>query len=414
MTPKNFYKDVNAIIDAASSTTFSLTPEFVVFFICQVIDAVTDELRFLGKTPAHSPKAARAKVHKIFFDKHGDFCDDLEFFSDRDFLMQVFDEVRSILTVPDLRAKDAIIVDRLQHDEKFASDFLFCSPEQPDNIAPLRARFIRNLRKDFGYLMKPEDFSHILYSHLFSFGTWAPLQSYDYRSSFYSWLSTVASHCIVAYLEENGFIKISRARTPGNTRLVLKKMTPDYCHAVIEDMVNIGPMRDMLLAVYVDRLDQETIQKRFDMNKRMYKLTLRASEKTLKTALLNAEHPYDDVLVDKSPRKQMLHSDFLTLIGQTNAAYSEDSPLREVLGVTPDDAAFNDKIIEFLTDFVNKLGWSVDDKYVWSSRFIQKTKSREVAENLQGRDEHWVNNRYSKLQKVFLPAIRKWWASVER
>ena len=134
----------------------------------------------------------------------------------------------------------------------------------------------------------------------------------------------------------------------------------------------------------------------------------------MKTALLNTEHPYDDVLVDKSPRKQMLHSDFLTLIGQTNAAYSEDSPLREVLGVTPDDAAFNDKIIEFLTDFVNKLGWSAEDKYVWSSRFIQKTKSREIAENLPGRDEHWVNNRYSKLQKVFLPAIRKWWASIER
>ena len=179
-------------------------------------------------------------------------------------------------------------------------------------------------------------------------------------------------------------------------------------------MVNIGPMRDMLLAVYDDRLDQETIQKRFDMNTKMYKLTLSASEKTLKTALLNAEHPYDDVLVDKSPRKQMLHSDFLTLIGQTNAAYSEDSPLREVFGVTPDDAAFNDKIIEFLTDFVNKLGWSAEDKYVWSSRFIQKTRSRVVAENLQGRDEHWVNNRYSKLQKVFLPAIRKWWASIER
>lgn len=134
MSP-NFYNDVNAIIDAASSTKFSLTPEFVVFFIGQVIDAVTHEIRFMGKTPAHSPKAARAKVYKIFFDKHGDFSDDLEFFSDRDFLMQVFDEVSSILTVPDLRAKDAIIVDRLQHDEKFASDFLFCSPDQPDNIA---------------------------------------------------------------------------------------------------------------------------------------------------------------------------------------------------------------------------------------------------------------------------------------
>lgn len=413
MNPKNFFSDVNAIINAASSTTFSLTPEFVVFFIGQVIDAVIDEIRFMDKIPAHSPKAARAKVYKIFFDKHGDFSDDLEFFSDRDFLMQVFEEVSSILTVPDLRAKDAIIVDRLQHDEKFASDFLFCSPNH-DNIAPLRARIIRNLRKDFCYVMKPEDFSHLLYSHLFSFGTWAPLQSYDYRSSFYSWLSTVASRCMVSYLVDNGFITRSPRRTPGNTRLVLMKFSPAFCKLVIDEMVHIKLFHDMLVAIYVDRLSSKQIMEYFKMDARLYKKTRLGSENALKMQIINTDNPYTEVIADKSPRKQMLHSDFLTIIGLTNAAYSDDSPLREVLGVTPDDAAFNDKIIEFLTDFVNKLGWSAEDKYVWSSRFIQKTKSRVVAENLPGRDEHWVNNRYSKLQKVFLPAIRKWWASIER
>ena len=218
----------------------------------------------------------------------------------------------------------------------------------------------------------------------------------------------------MAYLEENGYIKISRARTPGNTRLVLKKMTPEYCHIVIDDMVKIGPMRDMLLAVYVDRLDQEAIQKRFGMDEEMYKLTLRASEKTLKTALLNTEHPYDDVLVDKGARKIMLSSDFLTIIGQTNAAYNEGSPLREVLGVTPDDAEFETKVIDFLYKFSNKLGWSDEDKYVWRSRYILKKRSREVAEKLSGRDEHWVNTRFNRLQKIFIPAIREWWANINR
>ena len=173
-------------------------------------------------------------------------------------------------------------------------------------------------------------------------------------------------------------------------------------------------MRDMLFAVYVDRIAQETIQERFGLAEEMYKLTLSASEKTLKTALLNTEHPYDDVLVDKGARKIMLSSDFLTIIGQTNAAYSEDSPLREVLGVTPDDAEFESKVIDFLYNFINNLDWSDEDKYVWHSRFIQKMRSREVAENLPGRDEHWVNTRFNRLQKVFLPAIRKWWANINR
>lgn len=218
----------------------------------------------------------------------------------------------------------------------------------------------------------------------------------------------------MAYLEENGYIKTSRARTPGNTRLVLKKKTPEYCHIVIDDMVKIGPMRDMLLAVYVERLDQEAIQQRFGMDEEMYKLTLRASEKTLKTALLNTVYPYDDVLVDKGARKIMLSSDFLTIIGQTNAAYSEDSPLREVLGVTPDDAEFETKVIDFLYNFTNNLDWSDEDKYVWQSRYIKNMKPEEVAENLPKRSRPWVDTRYSRLNRQFKEAIREWWTNINR
>jgi hypothetical protein len=218
----------------------------------------------------------------------------------------------------------------------------------------------------------------------------------------------------MAYLENNGYIKISRARTPGNTRLTLKKMTPEYCHMVIDDMVKIGPMRDMLLAVYVDRLDQKSIMERFNMDDEMYKLTLRASEKTLKTALLNTEHPYGDVLVDKGARKIMLSSDFLTIIGQTNAAYSDDSPLREVLGVTPDDAEFESKVIDFLYNFTNNLGWSEEDKFVWQNRYIKNIKPDELAESLPKRSRPWIDTRYSRLNRKFKKAIRKWWEDVNR
>ena len=65
-------------------------------------------------------------------------------------------------------------------------------------------------------------------------------------------------------------------------------------------------------------------------------------------------------------------------------------------------------------NFTDNFNWNDEDKYVWRSRFIKKTRSREVAENLSGRDEHWVNTRFNRLQKIFLPAIRKWWANINR
>ena len=168
-------------------------------------------------------------------------------------------------------------------------------------------------------------------------------------------------------------------------------------------------MRDMLLAVYVDRLDKEAIRERFKMDEDMYLLTLCASEKMLKTALLNNEHPYDDVLVDKSARKIMLPADNIAL---SNVACISDSPLREVLGITPDDDKFETKVIDFLYNFSNKLDWSSEDKYVWQSRFIMNLKPDVVAENLSGRSRPWVDNRYSILNRKFKTEIRQWWSRI--
>lgn len=406
---------IASLIETANDKHFTLDAEQVIEFVKQVIAAITEEFRVLGKATVMSGEQAFAKAKNIYLDADGELDEDVDFFSDKEAMESIYETVYTLMTKKDYKSDAARIVEGIKNDEAFASNFLYGTSLIPGkSIARLRSRIINQVRMSYDVVVDAADFNTVLYEHLYSEGTWKVLDSYNYRSTFFQWLGTVASHCIMAYLEENGYIKISRARTPGNTRLVLKKMDPDYCRIVIDDMVKIGPMRDMLLAVYVDRLDQEVIQKRFGMDEEMYKLTLRASEKTLKTALLNTEHHYDDVLVDKGARKIMLSSDFLTIIGQTNAAYSEDSPLREVLGVTPDDAEFETKVIDFLYNFTNNLDWSDEDKYVWHSRFIQKMRSREVAENLPGRDEHWVNTRFNRLQKVFLPAIRKWWANINR
>ncbi len=412
----NFVNTIAGVIESASDKHFTLDAEQVMEFVKQVIAAITEEFRVLGKATAMSDEQALAKAEDIYVDaEDGELAEDVDFFCDKEALQSIYETVKTLLTEKNYK-KDAVsIIENIKNDEAFAYRFLYGTSLVPGkSIARLRSRIINQVRMSYGVVVDPADFNTVLYEHLYSEGSWKILSSYNYRSTFYHWLGIVASHCILAYLEENGYIKISRARTPGNTRLVLKKMTPDYCRIVIEDMVKIGPMRDMLLAVYVDRLDQEAIQKRFGMDEAIFKLTLRASEKTLKTVLLNTEHHYDDVLVDRRPRKIMLSSDFLTIIGQTNAAYSADSPLREVLGVTPDDADFQSKVIDFLCNFTNDLDWSEEDKFVFQSRYIENMKPVNVAERLQNRSRAWVDDRFCKLKKVFTTKIRLWWANINR
>ena len=413
MNTKNFVGTIGSLIESANDKHFTLDAVEVMEFVKQVIAAITDEFRTLGKFTTMSGEQALAKAEAIYLDADGELDEDVDFFCDQEALESIYETVFTLMTEMDYKSDAVRIVENMKSDETFAYHFLYGTSLIPGkSIARLRSRIINQVRMSYGVVVDPADFNTVLYEHLYSEGTWKVLDSYNYRSTFFQWLGTVASHCIMAYLEENGYIKISRTRTPGNTRLVLKKMTPDYCHIVIDEMVKIGPMRDMLLAVYVDRLDKEAIQERFDMDEEMYKLTLCASEKTLKTALLNTEHPYDDVLVDKGARKIMLSSDFLTIIGQTNAAYSEDSPLREVLGVTSDDAEFESKVIDFLYNFTNNLDWNEEDKYVWQSRYIKNIKPDEVAENLPKRSRPWVDTRFSRLNRQFKEAIREWWANI--
>ena len=409
MGTKNFVGTIAGVIESASDKHFTLDAEQVMEFVKQVIAAITEEFRMLGKTTAMSGEQALSKAEGIYLDADGELDEDVDFFCDHEAMESIYETVYTLMTEKDYKSDAARIVESIKNDEAFAFRFLYGTSLVPGkSIARLRSRIINQVRMSYGVVVDPADFNTVLYEHLYSEGSWKVLNSYNYRSTFFQWLGTVASHCIMVYLEENGYIKISRARTPGNTRLVLKKMTPEYCHIVIDDMVKIGPMRDMLLAVYVDRLDQEAIQARFGLDEEMYKLTLRASEKTLKTALLNTEHPYDDILVDKGARKLMVSSEFLTLIGKTNANEISGSPLREVLGVSEDDANFEAKVEEFLYDFSNKLFTKELDRTVWQGRFIKGIAPNDMAEML-GKTRGWVDCKYNRVNTKFKEAAIAWW-----
>lgn len=401
------------LIESASDKHFTLNAEQLLDFAKQVIATITAGLCKIAKKPAMSEAKVLEKVKELLLDSDGNISEELNFFCDQDALTTVYESVKTYLTETSYNSESANIIHNIKTNQDFAYKFFYGSSTIPGkSICRLRSNIINNVRKSYNVDIDPNDFSTILYEHLWSDGTWKVLDSYSYRSSFYQWLRVVASHCIMSYLEDNGYIKISRARTPANTRLIFGNYTSEYCQTVIDEMVHIKPIHDYLVAVYVDRFDKQEIMTLFNLDEQMYKLTLKASEKVLQTALLNSDHQFEDVLVDKAPRRITLPSDFLTVIGQTNAAYTETSPLREVLGINQDDSDFEKKVIEFLHDFTDKMPWDDEEKKVWKWRYIQDMKPVDVAEMLSGRSRHWVDTKFSRLRKEFNIAIRKWWNDI--
>lgn len=416
MTAKDYTGAIDGFIKTACDTAFTLSVEQIIAFIKQTIECICAEMSSNGKKPVISAKEAYARAMKIYFDaEDGELREDINFFSDKDAFASIYNNLNTLLTIRDYHQESRAIVEQLKCDEKFAYSFLYGnSPVPGKSIARLRSRFKNMIRTSYHIEISDETIATIIYEHLWSDGTWKILNSYDYRSTFFQWLSIIASHQIIKYLDDNGFIKVNRKRTPGNTRIVWKDKDPVVCQMMLDVIIHIPTVHKLLTALYVDRKSQEDIQKEFDFNDENYRLALRASEKTLKVALLNTEHRYEDFLVDKSARKLIVSSDFLTIIGQTTADSYDDSPLREVIGATPEDPDFETKFIDFLYNFSNGLGWSSEDLFVWQSRYIKNMKPDEVAQKLSNRSRPWVDTRFSRLNRQFKNAIREWWNNINR
>ena len=415
MSTTNFVGQIASVVEYADDKNLTLTGEQVIEFVTKVITAIVDAVQMIGSKTVITSKQALGALKQIYLNKDGELNKKFDFKSDKDAMTAIYEMTYALLTVDDFRSEAARIIYNIKTDEKFAFNFLYgSSREHGKSIARLRSRILYEIWTSYKVDVNPKDFNTLLYDHLYSEGSWRALSTYGYRTTFFQWLSTVASHCIMEYLEKNGYIKVSRARTPGNTNLDLDDKTPIYCEAVISDMVNISLLRDILFAVYVDRLEPEVIKCRLKLSDEEYNLRLSTAEKTLKTALINSIHPYEDALSDVKVRKTHVSSDFLTIIGETTSGYIEDSPLREVLGVGPEDPDFEVSVIDFLYDFSNRLDWSDEDKYVWQSRFIKKMTPESVADDLPGRSRGWVDTRFCRLNTRFQTAIHVWWDTVTR
>ena len=66
MGTKNFVGTISSLIESANDKHFTLDTEQVIEFVKQVIAAITEEFRVLGKATVMSGKQALAKAKNIY------------------------------------------------------------------------------------------------------------------------------------------------------------------------------------------------------------------------------------------------------------------------------------------------------------------------------------------------------------
>ena len=210
-------------------------------------------------------------------------------------------------------------------------------------------------------------------------------------------------------LEDMKVINVSRERTSGNTRLLGTSISPDVWELIITDLMPEGMYKNLLMASYVERKNEKKMAKDFKLEAESLRSEIKKAEMALKDKLIRGDSYYEElVLRDKTPRNVEVSDEFIKEFVKWQEGKSDASPLADVFGVNLDKEEINDKVVDFLYRFSEKLQWSDEDKLIWRLRFIENTTPVEVAERC-GRARAWLDTRYSRLNKKFNAAIREWW-----
>ena len=302
------------------------------------------------------------------------------------------------------------IINRLKSgDQLFAQKFFYGKNNNECNISRFRSKIIAQIKHTYHYEVSVEEFGNIVYTHLWDNGTWSVLDNYAKKSSFFCWLEQVSRHEVMRVLEDMKVINVSRERTSGNTRLLGTSISPDVWELIITDLMPEGVYKNLLMAYYVDRKNDKKIAKEFNLDEEALSSEIKKAEMALKDKLIRGDTYYEElVLRDKSPRNVEVSETFIKEFVKWQEGKSNVSPLADVFGVNLDREDVNEKILDFLYRFSEKLQWSDEDKLIWRLRFIENTSPVEVAKHC-GRARAWLDTRYSRLNKIFNTAIREWW-----
>lgn len=303
------------------------------------------------------------------------------------------------------------IINRLKSgDQLFAQKFFYSTNTNGCNISRFRSKILANIKQTYKIEVSVEEFGDILYTFLWNEGTWSILDKYSRKSSFFCWLSEVAQHELIRYLEDMKLINVTRERTAGNTRLLGLSIAPEMWEYILNDTMPNGLYKDVLFSTLVKRNTEEKMMKSFCLKKEDLHRLQKKAEADLKDRLIRSDRGYEElVLRDKTPRVIEVSEEFAKDFCVWQEGKSNANPLADVLGVDLNHEDLQKKVVDFLYTIPQKLKWTEEERIVWTLRFIEDTAPVEVAERI-GRKRSWVDTKYSRLNVRFNKAVKEWWA----
>lgn len=303
------------------------------------------------------------------------------------------------------------IINRLKSgDQLFAQKFFYSTNTNGCNISRFRSKILANIKQTYKIEVSVEEFGDILYTFLWNEGTWSILDKYSRKSSFFCWLSEVAQHELIRYLEEMKLINVTRERTAGNTRLLGLSIAPEMWEYILNDTMPNGLYKDVLFSTLVERNTEEKMMKSFGLKKEELHRLQKKAEADLKDRLIRSDRGYEElVLRDKTPRVIEVSEEFAKDFCVWQEGKSNANPLADVLGVDLNQEDLQKKVVDFLNTIPQKLKWTEEERIVWTLRFIEDTAPIEVAERI-GRKRSWVDTKYSRLNARFNKAVKEWWS----
>lgn len=303
------------------------------------------------------------------------------------------------------------IINRLKSgDQLFAQKFFYSTNTNGCNISRFRSKILANIKQTYKIEVSVEEFGDILYTFLWNEGTWSILDKYSRKSSFFCWLSEVAQHELIRYLEDMKLINVTRERTAGNTRLLGLSIAPEMWKYILNDTMPNGLYKDVLFSTLVERNTEEKMMKSFCLKKEDLHRLQKKAEADLKDRLIRSDRGYEElVLRDKTPRVIEVSEEFAKDFCVWQEGKINANPLADVLGVDLNHEDLQKKVVDFLYTIPQKLKWTEEERIVWTLRFIEDTAPIEVAERI-GRKRSWVDTKYSRLNARFNKAVKDWWS----
>ena len=303
------------------------------------------------------------------------------------------------------------IINRLKSGgQLFAQKFFYSTNTNGCNISRFRSKILANIKQTYKIEVSVEEFGDILYTFLWNEGTWSILDKYSRKSSFFCWLSEVAQHELIRYLEDMKLINVTRERTAGNTRLLGLSIAPEMWKYILNDTMPNGLYKDVLFSTLVERNTEEKMMKSFCLKKEDLHRLQKKAEADLKDRLIRSDRGYEElVLRDKTPRVIEVSEGFAKDFCVWQEGKSNANPLADVLGVDLNHEDLQKKVVDFLYTIPQKLKWTEEERIVWTLRFIEDTAPIEVAERI-GRKRSWVDTKYSRLNARFNKAVKDWWS----